>query len=75
MYGDVDQCKRLIEQPFLLESHRYQNLQAADWIARLVGRLGALWVTPNEFPENNVFASYFEYQLKQIARKSGIRTA
>lgn len=75
MYGDVDQCKRLIEQPFHLESHRYQNLQAADWIAGLVGRLGALWVAPNEFPENDVFARYFEYRLKQVARKSGIRTA
>ena len=64
-----------IKQPFHLESHRYQNLQAADWIAGLIGRLGALWVVSNEFPENDVFARYFEYRLKQVARKSGIRTA
>lgn len=40
MYGLPDQRRRLIEQPFQLESERYQNLQAADWIAGLIGRLG-----------------------------------
>ena len=75
MYGNVDQCKRLIEPPFHLESHRYQNLQVADWIAGLVGRLGALQADPRAFSENVVFARYFESRLKQAARKSGIRKA
>ncbi len=75
MYGNVDQCKRLIEPPFHLESHRYQNLQVADWIAGLVGRLGALQADPRAFSENVVFTRYFQSRLKQAARKSGIRKA
>ncbi len=73
MYGPVDQCKRLIEQPFHLESHRYQNLQAADWIAGLIGRIGARWVAPDAFPENEVFVHYFGPRLHQVSRRSGIR--
>ncbi len=46
MYGPADQCKRLVEQPFHLESHRYQNLQVADWIAGLIGWIEALWAAP-----------------------------
>ena len=38
--------RQLIEPPFDLESHRYQTVHAADWIASLVGRLGAFWKEP-----------------------------
>ncbi len=72
MYGQQDQRKRLIEQPFQLESERYQNLQAADWIAGLVGRLGAFWKHSIEYPENELFKHYFAYQLNQVAHRSGI---
>ena len=72
MYGQPDQCKRLIEQPFQLESERYQNLQAADWIAGLVGRLGALREHPKEYQDNDVFEKYFAHQLNQVTRKSDI---
>ena len=40
MYGGTDPRRALIEPPFHLESHRYQTVQAADWIAALIGRLG-----------------------------------
>ena len=36
----------LIEPPFHLENHRYQTVQAADWIAGLAGRRGACWKKP-----------------------------
>lgn len=72
MYGLPDQRRRLIEQPFQLESERYQNLQAADWIAGLIGRLGALWKNPSEYPENELFRRYFAYQLNHVAHRSGI---
>ena len=72
MYGLPDQRRRLIEQPFQLENERYQNLQAADWIAGLIGRLGALWMNPSEYPENELFRQYFAYQLNQVAHRSGI---
>ena len=42
MYGGDEPRRQLIEPPLQLESHRYQTIQAADWIAGLVGRLGAI---------------------------------
>ena len=43
MFGGPDPQRHLVEPPFQFESHRYQTLQAADWIAGLIGRLGAYW--------------------------------
>lgn len=74
MYNTVMPRRRLIEPPFHLESHRYQTVQAADWIAGLVGRLGAVWVDPEGFKENVVFRRYFEGRLHAVAIRSGIRS-
>ncbi len=63
-----------IEPQFHLGSHRYQTLQAADWIAGLVGRLGAYWADPTTDSDNQVFRQYFENRLKQVHRRSGVRT-
>ena len=73
MYGTEDPRRHLIEPPFHLESHRYQTVQAADWIAGLVGRLGAIWKDPSAYPENDVFRRYFEHRLNHVSRRSGIR--
>ena len=74
MYGAREPRRHLIEPPFHGESHRYQTLQVADWIAALVGRLGAIWADPAAYPENEVFRRYFEHRVNQISRRSGIRT-
>ena len=73
MFGGVQPRRHLIEPPFHLESHRYQTLQAADWIASLVGRFGAYWVDPDAYAENAVFRKYFEDRLHRASRRSGIR--
>ena len=73
MYG-TEPRRHLIEPPFHLESHRYQTIQAADWIAGLIGRLGAIWEDPQAFPENVVFRTYFEQRLNHVSRRSGIRS-
>jgi len=72
MYG-TDQRRCLVEPPFQLESHRYQTMQAADWIAGLTGRLGAYWKAPDEYAENEIFATYFAARLHRCAVRSGIR--
>ena len=72
MYSGPDR-RHLIEPLFNLESHRYQTIQAADWIAGLVGRLGAVWADLESYPENVVFRRYFEHRLNRISRRSGIR--
>jgi hypothetical protein len=74
MYNPLDPRRALIEPPFQVESHRYQTLQAADWIAGLVGRLGAAWTDPSSFPENDIFRLYFESRLNEQCRRSGIRS-
>ncbi|PQO22403.1 DUF3800 domain-containing protein [Rhodobacteraceae bacterium WD3A24] len=74
MYGTETPRRRLIEPPFHLESHRYQTVQAADWIAGLVGRLGAVWSNPEDYDENNVFRKYFERRLNEASVRSGIRS-
>ena len=74
MYGRNEPRRQLIEPPFHVESHRYQTLQAADWIAGLVGRLGAIWADLEAYPENEVFRRYFEHRVNRASRRSGIRT-
>ena len=73
MYAREEPRRHLIEPPFHLESHRYQTLQAADWIAGLVGRLAAAWADPDTYPENQVFRRYFEHRLHRVSRRSGVR--
>ena len=73
MFGGPQPRRTLIEPPFQLESHRYQTLQAADWVAGLVGRLGTHWVDPEGFPENEMFRKYFQYRLHSVCRRSGLR--
>ena len=75
MYAGPERRRHLIEPLFNLESHRYQTIQAADWIAGLVERLGALWADPDAYPENPVFLRYFEQRLNRVSRQSGIRTS
>lgn len=73
MYSKTKPMRHLIEPPFELESHRYQTMQAADWIAGLVGRLGAIWAEPGEYPENSIFRHHFEQRLFNVTKRSGIR--
>ena len=73
MYNPNEPRRYLIEPPFQVESHRYQTMQAADWIAGLVGRLGAVWKVPAEYPENQIFRTYFEDRFNQTSVRSGIR--
>ena len=72
MYAGGDPRRQLVEPPFHLESHRYQTVQAADWIAALVGRLGAYWKEPDQWAENAAFRR-FEQRLIDVQVRSGIR--
>jgi Protein of unknown function (DUF3800) len=48
MFGDQP-ARCLLEPPFQVESHLYQTIQAADWIATLVSRLTAYRVLPTQY--------------------------
>ncbi len=66
--------RHLVEPPVQVESHRYQTLQAADWICGLVGRLGAYWTDPLSFPELAWSQNLFAQRLARVAVRSGIRS-
>ncbi len=65
----------LIEPPFQIESHRYQTMQAADWIAGLIGRIGSYDADEIAYSENEVFEKYFKTRLLRVSLRSGIRKA
>jgi len=50
MFGN-DPARKLVEAPFQVESHLYQTVQAADWIAALVGRVMAYRAAPHEYAD------------------------
>lgn len=49
MFGD-EPARRLLSPPFEVESYINQNMQAADWIAAIVGRLWAHEIRPANMP-------------------------
>ena len=58
MFGN-DPAPRLIEPPFEVESHLYQTVQAADWIAAILGHLWAYRLKPKEYPDLAIFEKFF----------------
>ena len=74
MHAPPSPRRHLVDLPFQVESHLYQTLQAADWIAGLMGRLGAYWVEPEAWGENELFHRYFRHRLNCVSRRSNIRT-
>lgn len=74
MYNMEEPRRRLIEPPFQVESERYQTVQAADWIAGLVGRIAAVWARPDEYGDWTPIRRFFEARLNYAAVRSGVRT-
>ena len=70
MYGKSQRRRHLIEPPFRLESHRYQTILAADWIAGLVGRLGAIWADSGAGPRTRRSAAVSS--IASIASAAGV---
>jgi hypothetical protein len=71
MYGERP-ARRLISPPFEVRSVVNQNMQAADWIAAIVGRLAAVRAAPTEFSDYHKFKMYFEQRIEQAATHSTV---
>ena len=68
MFEDAtEKCRSLIEPPLQGESHLFQTLQCADWICGLVGRLMAISVSPEEYPDWEPFDRYFSARIAEVA--------
>jgi hypothetical protein len=73
MFNPGSPRDRIIEPSFQVESRRCQNLQAADWVAGLVGRISAVEAEPAQFQEFEVHRKYFHPRLLQTSMRSSIR--
>jgi hypothetical protein len=73
MFHPDHPCSCLIEPPVQVESHRYQTVQAADWICGLMGRLGAYGTAPKSFPDFGWAEALFGFRVAQAQVRSGIR--
>ncbi len=62
-----EKCRSLIEPPLQGESHLFQTLQCADWLCGLIGRLMALAVSPEEYPDWEPFDEYFSTRIAHVA--------
>lgn len=68
MFEDpAEKCRSLIGPPLQGESHLFQTLQCADWICGLVGRLMAMAVSPEEYPDWEPFDRYFSTRIAEVA--------
>ena len=73
MFG-ADPKYSLLEPPYQLESHIYQNLQCADWFCGLFNRISSYRVSPDQYPDFECFEKYFGARLKTITKAdSGLR--
>jgi len=71
MYGD-NPTRHLLCPPFEVKSYINQNIQAADWIAAIVGRLACHEIAPDQYKDHAKFTSYFSQRLHHIETHSTI---
>jgi hypothetical protein len=71
MYGHTP-ARHLLCPPFEVKSYINQNIQAADWIAAIVGRLCAHEILPAEYSDHDKFHTYFWQRLTQVATHSTV---
>ena len=73
MFGQDRPARHLAEAPYQVESHLYQTVQAADWLATLTGRLWTYRVRPEEYADYAWAETYFGKRLDAAARHSTFR--
>ncbi|OYW52780.1 MAG: hypothetical protein B7Z31_12415 [Rhodobacterales bacterium 12-65-15] len=69
MFGRTP-ARRMMCPPFEVESHLNQNIQAADWIATIIGRFSNHTVDPVGFAGLSDYKVYFEDRVNYLATHS-----
>ncbi|WP_338447399.1 DUF3800 domain-containing protein [Pelagerythrobacter marensis] len=72
MFSPQAPARCLLEPPFQVESHLYQTIQAADWIATLVGRLQAFAIEPDQYQDWEWADKYFGRAVNSLATHSRV---
>ncbi len=70
-YGNT--CAALLEPPYQLESHLYQNLQCADWFCGLLNRYITYQVLPEQYNDYSIMETYFGDRLKSVLKAHSLR--
>lgn len=70
MFSPENPTRSLIEPPFEVESHLYQTIQAADWIATLVGRLLTHQVAPQAYSDWEWSERLFGEKVRSLSTNS-----
>jgi len=69
MFGS-DPKPSLLEPPYQLESHLYQNLQCADWFCGIFNRIFCFRVSRTDYADCACFIKYFGRRLKTVIKTS-----
>jgi hypothetical protein len=69
---DASPAGNMLSPPFEVESYANQNIQAADWVAAIVGRLWAHELRPKEYADHAAFKNYFWNRLHQVITHSTV---
>jgi Protein of unknown function (DUF3800) len=71
MFGETP-ALHLLSPPFEVESYITQNIQAADWLCAILGRLWAHQLRPQEYADHTNFRNYFWDRLHQVTTHSTV---
>ncbi|WP_050994497.1 DUF3800 domain-containing protein [Sinorhizobium fredii] len=71
MFG-ANPVKRLLSPPFEVESYLNQNMQAADWIATIIGRLWNYKLEPEDFKAYASYEKYYWGRVHSVATHSSV---
>jgi hypothetical protein len=71
MYGHRP-TMRLASPPFEVESYLKQNIQAADWIAAIIGRIANYEFEPIDFAAYEPYERYFRKRIEAVSTHSTI---
>lgn len=71
MYGR-EPARHLVSPPFEVESYLNQHIQAADWIATIVGRLWAYEACPEQYQDHEPFRNYYWDRLHRVSTDSTV---
>lgn len=72
MFGR-EHCFSLLEPPYQLESHLYQNIQCADWFCGLLGRRFPYQVCPREYQDHKCVEEFFGEKIDSILKASKLK--
>jgi hypothetical protein len=72
MYDSDNPARHMLSPPFEVESYINQNIQAADWIAAIAGRLWAHEILPTQYDDHTDFKQYFWTRMHQVVTHSTV---